>query len=150
MRKNLLINIIERKIEVSNAFYKRACKYGTEEYRVLMDALQENPEFEVKIKTSKKKTYSKLTFQVMKDYIETLPDRDEKLALFEAAKNVAKTKGGLYPITKHWFLETFPEYNLKVVSESEIERAKLVFEEENGDSEIMGLHSEKTDNQKAA
>ncbi|MBR0341840.1 MAG: hypothetical protein IJH64_06275 [Oscillospiraceae bacterium] len=32
---------------------------------------------------------------------------------------IAKAKGAKYPLTKQWFLETFPEYKESTVSESE-------------------------------
>lgn len=104
------VNAINSSIVVSKAFYKKACAYGTNEYTLLHRAMSENPAYQVVIAEVKKQAYSKLTFDRMQDYIMTQPNSKKMLVEFEAAKGVAKSKKALYPLTKKWFLEHYPEY----------------------------------------
>ena len=90
--------------------------------------LAQHPDFTVVTKViekkENKKTYSKLTFGRMEDYIRTQFSDEEilngKLIEFEAIKNVAKAKGAMYPLTKKWFLAKYPEYKENTVSDTEI------------------------------
>lgn len=118
---NITINPIEGTITVSEAFYKRASKYGTAEYKALRDAMNENPTFDVVFKTSEKKSYKGLTFKRMEAYIKTQPNSEANLKEFEAVKVVAEAKGSKYPLTKNWFLNKFPEYKNNEVSANEME-----------------------------
>ena len=58
----------------------------------------------------------------MKDYIITQPNADKNLEMFETIKTIADARGAKYPLTKKWFLNTFPEYKenkINVSSNSE-------------------------------
>lgn len=118
-KSNITINAIESTIIVSQSFYKRASVYGSAEYTELRRAMKENPSYHVAIKTIEKKSYSGLTFEKMTDYIKTQPDSDKMMIKFEAVQRIAKAKGGLYPLTKKWFLNTYPNYKENEVSEAE-------------------------------
>ena len=95
--------------------------------------LEQHPEFTVETKVIEKKegkkTYSKLTFGRMDEYIRTQFSDEEtlngKLIELEAIKNVAKAKGAMYPLTKKWFLAKYPEYKENSVSNSEAEAASV-------------------------
>lgn len=67
-----------------------------------------------------KKKYNGLTLPRMEAYIKTQPNSEKRLKEFEAIQEVAKTKGAKYPLTKKWFLATFPEFKKNNVSEAEI------------------------------
>ena len=122
MRKsNITVNAIEKTITVSRSFYKKASNYGTNEYKELRKAVRYNHDFTIEFKKVQKKTYNGLDFSRMADYIKTQPNSDERLAEFEEIKTIASAKGSLYPLTKKWFLETYPEYKestLKITSNS--------------------------------
>ena len=122
MRKsNITVNAIEKTITVSRSFYKKASNYGTNEYKELRKAMRDNPDFTIEFKKVQKKTSNGLDFSRMADYIKTQPNSDERLAEFEEIKTIASAKGSLYPLTKKWFLETYPEYKestLKITSNS--------------------------------
>lgn len=81
--------------------------------------MSENPAYQVVIAEVKKQAYSKLTFDRMQDYIMTQPNSRKMLVEFEAAKEVASTKGAIYPLTKKWFLEHYPEYKTNKVESCE-------------------------------
>lgn len=116
------VNAIENTITVSKAFYKKASAFGSAEYIALREAMQDNPTFKIAFKTIEKKTYNGLTFEKMMDYIKTQPDSDKMLIKFAAVQRIAKAKGSLYPLTKKWFLNTFPAYKVNEVIEAEAKK----------------------------
>ena len=92
----------------------RANKGLNPEYADLTQKLAAHPDFVVKEKVidykHDRKTYSKLTLQRMHDYISLLPNSEERLAEFDAIKTIAEARGAKYPLTKKWFLNTYPEF----------------------------------------
>ena len=119
-KSNMTIDHRNSTITVSKAFYNKASKYGTDEYRLLHRAMKDNPTFEIVIQESQKKSYNGLTFKRMEAYIMTQSNSEANLKEYSAVKKVAEAKGAKYPLTKKWFLQTFPEYKANEVSESEI------------------------------
>lgn len=127
MKKTFNYNFVEKTIVGSKAAIERANRGLNPEYAELTEMLAAHPEFTVSVKAIQKKegkkTYSKLTFDRMREYIETqFSDKDElnkKLTEFEAIQKVAKSKGAKYPLTKKWFLLTYPEFKENGVSEAE-------------------------------
>ncbi len=134
MKTNITINAIEKNIIVSKAFYNKASKYGTTEYNELRSAMIENPEYKIVFKTVEKKTYGGLTFKAMEAYIKTQKDSEKTLKEFAAVRVVAKAKGSEYPLTKKWFLNTFPAFKADDVSKSETETLMNVSEEDKNNS----------------
>ena len=118
--KNINVDIIAKTITISKAFYKKASDPRTAEYRDLRTVIIENPTFEIVFKTSNKKSYNGLDFDRMKEYIETQPNKEANLTELEKVMNIAEAKGAKYPLTKQWFLKTFPEYKNSEVSSKEI------------------------------
>ena len=122
-RMNVTVNVIEKEIIVTKAFYKKASAYGTDEYRLFKSIMAENEGFKIVIKKSEgKKTYNGLNLKRMEEYIKTQPNSNENLIEFEKVKAVAKAKGGLYPLTKKWFLDKFEDYKGEI-TENEIASA---------------------------
>lgn len=118
--KKITVNLIEKTIEVSKTFYKKATNPKTAEYRDLRAAMIENPTFDVVLKESDKKSYNGLDFDRMKEYIETQPNSEANLKELDRVMEIAEAKGAKYPLTKQWFLKTFPEYKNSEVSSKEI------------------------------
>ena len=123
-KMSMNINHFDETITVSKAFYNKASKYGTAEYKALNKALKENRRYELLFKPSDKKSYHGLTFKRMEAYIKTQPNSEANLIAYSKAKEVAETKGGKYPYTKKWFLENFPNYKLSEVSADEMKNTK--------------------------
>ena len=98
----------------------RANKGLNPEYAELTQKLSEHPDFSVieKVINSNptKKTYNKLTIQKMEDYIQTQPDAENKLIEFKAIQKVAEVRGAKYPLSKKWFLTTYPEFKETEIS----------------------------------
>ena len=116
---NITVNHEDNTLTVSKAFYKKASAFGSDEYYALRAAKQENEGYSIVFKTSDKKTYHGLSFKTMEAYIKTQPDSENRLMEFEAVKRIAEIKGGKYPLTKKWFLMTYPEYKKNTVSDNE-------------------------------
>lgn len=114
MKKNIIINREAKAIEITKAFYNKACQFGTQEFEELNRAVKEFPEYQLTFRNSKKRTYNGLTIQKMTAYIETLGD-EQVLAKFEAVQKVAEARKALYPLTKQWFLNTFKGITMKEI-----------------------------------
>ena len=133
--KNMYVDFIEQTIVISKAFSKKASVFGSEEYRALRAAKMENPTFKIVVKKANdKKTYNGLNFDRMADYIKTQPNSEQRLKEFEEVKKIAAAKGGKYPLTKKWFLDTYPEYkesDIKIVENSDASASKTEEAEQN-------------------
>ena len=106
-------------ITITEAYYKKACIFGSAEYYELRQIRAENQGFAIEFKSIDKKTYKHLTFERMVEYIKTQPNSEKQLIVFEAVKRVAEKKGSKYPLTKKWFLKNYPEYKINEVSAAE-------------------------------
>lgn len=127
-------NFINKTIVGTKSAINRANKGMKPEYDTLCEMLADHPDFTVVEKQinhkADKKKYNGLTLPRMKEYIETQPNSKERLIEFATIQKVAKTKGALYPLTKKWFLATFPEFKENNVSEAEISAKVAVGEDD--------------------
>ncbi len=127
MKTRFTYNFIEKAIIGSKAAIDRANKGKNPEYSELSGMLAAHPNFTVRVKDIQKKegkkTYSKLTFDRMEEYIRTQFADEKTLAAklieFEAIQKVAEAKGAKYPLTKKWFLATYPSFKDNSVSDQE-------------------------------
>lgn len=138
MKTRFNYNFIEKTIIGSKAAIEKANKGKNPEYAELSGMLAAHPDFTVRVKDIQqkegKKTYSQLTFSRMEEYIKTqFSDKEtlnSKLVEFEAIQKVAEVKGAKYPLTKKWFLATYPSFKVNEVSEEErAEEEKAIAEE---------------------
>lgn len=117
-------NFVNKTIVGTKSAINRANKGMKPEYGMLCEMLAEHPDFTVAEKQinhkADKKKYNGLTLPRMKEYIETQLNSKERLIEFAAIQKVAATKGAKYPLTKKWFLATFPEFKENNVSKAEI------------------------------
>ena len=117
----------------SNAAIKRANKGNSKEYRELAKMLEKHPDFNVVPKEidkkENKKTYNGLNFARIKEYILTQPDSENKMKVFEKVKEIAEAKGAKYPLTKKWFLKTYPEYKENSASLTDAEAESIAAKE---------------------
>lgn len=116
--KNLIcVDVNEKQLIASKAFCKKAKVFGSTEYELLREAVLQNPGFKVVEAENSKKSYKKLTFEKMEEYIKTQRESEERMKEFEAVKKVSEAKNALYPLTKKWFFETYPEYKETVTKD---------------------------------
>lgn len=138
MKTRFNYNFIEKSIIGSKAAIERANKGKNPEYTELSGMLAAHPDFTVRAKDIQKKegkkTYSKLTFDRMEEYIRTKFADEKTLAAklieFKAIQKVAEAKGAKYPLTKKWFLNAYPSFKKSEVSEQESAEKKKALEEE--------------------
>lgn len=117
--KNITNDWLNDTLVVSKSFYKKASVFGSAEYYELRQAMSENPGCTIAFKTIEKKTYGGLTFGVMKAYIESQPNSEKQLKVFEAVQRIAELKGSKYPLTKKWFLKSYPSFKENDIKEPE-------------------------------
>ena len=102
------IDYIEEKIIVSKKFLKDASTINTTAYTELVQIRKDYPEFTIVpraiTKKENKMTYGKLTYEKMREYIETKADKEQVLVEFEQVKKLAKFQNASYVFVKKWFL----------------------------------------------
>lgn len=118
-KSSVIVDYEKQTLTMTKAYYKRACIFNTDEYVEYNMLMERHQGFKIEYKSKGKKTYADLTFSVMEEYIKTQPNSEHQLVVFEAVKRVAAIKGSKYPLTKKWFLKTYPEYKLNDTTEDE-------------------------------
>lgn len=110
--KNVKIIREKKTIYATKNFLINASQFGTPEFNELMDAKRNFPTFEVKEykikRNANKQTYGKLTYEHMKEFIESFEtDEQQRAAVlneYEAVQVIAKTQKAAYVYVKKWFL----------------------------------------------
>ena len=119
------INYIEGKIIVTKKFLKEAGIIGSVAYEELTKVRHDYPDFVIVereiSKKQGKKTYGKLTYKVMAEFIEAqeADAASDVLAEFERVQALSKVYPGQYAFVKTWFLNRYKE----VFSQEETEEA---------------------------
>ena len=117
IERNVTLNHENRTIEITKQFKKAACRFGSEEYRAIKEAVDAHPNYRVVTKTVKRTdSYKGLTFDFMEKYIKAHDDENKSiLAEFNElrAKSEEAVAMGFDSMTygeiKKWFFETVPE-----------------------------------------
>lgn len=119
--KTFNINYEQKTIEMTKAFSKAASTYGSAQYKLLMDARRDFPDYELVTKASPKRKRAKdnfkgLTFAYMEKYIQTQtkePDKKETLLNEFHILRKGDSKNLVLPASygeiKKWFLCQYPE-----------------------------------------
>ena len=109
------INYIEGKIIVTKSFLKEAGIIGSAAYTELAKVRRDYPDFAIEqrqiTKKQGKKTYGKLTYKVMGEFIEAQEEDNaaEVLAEFERVQRLSKVQNGSYAYVKTWFLNRYKD-----------------------------------------
>ena len=109
------LNYNEKKIEITATEAKKASKFGTNEYKALIDAKRDYSDFEIiVVKSSAKRTdgMKGLTLAYMKNYIErngSAEQTEQFNILCNPSHDGLTEKRQPYGKIKKWFLESFPE-----------------------------------------
>ena len=123
MKKNFQYDFVNKAIIGSKSAINRANKGLAPEFKELCEMIKAQPTFTVSIKVIEQKEgkekYHDLTFKRMEIYISLQSDKEKKLAEYRAIRNVAKAKGAQYPLTKKWFLKTYPKYKNSDIAKME-------------------------------
>lgn len=118
--RNIKLNFKNERIIITKSFAKAAEKYGSEAYKELMAAKQDNPTFKVEVKKTKpnkkEDNMKGLTYEYMENYIREHDDEEgtimkEFLTLTARSEEAKKLnmKPESYQKVKTWFFDVYPE-----------------------------------------
>lgn len=117
-KKNVIRYINDKEAQVTKAFEKKACEFGTEEFKLWREYKAVFPNAQMVTKTIKKnpdqKTRRNMTYDNMKEYINTLAEAETKkavLAEFETIKKRSKIQKSPYQYVLSWFEAKFEGFN---------------------------------------
>ena len=114
--------------QVTKAFEKKACIFGTEEFKLWREYKKEFPKAKMVTKSIKKnpdqKNRRNMTFANMKAYIATQPNAKELEEEFKTIKQRSKIQKSPYQYVLSWFEAKFEGYNdlKQFMAEKETER----------------------------
>lgn len=118
MKKNVIRYINDNEAQVTKAFAKRATIFGTDEFQKWREykAIYTNAKMVTKSikKNPNQKTRRNMTYDNMKEYINTLAEEEAKktvLAEFETVKKRSKIQKSPYQYVLSWFEAEFEGYD---------------------------------------
>ena len=110
-----IIYIDDEHAQVTKAFEKKACIFGTEEFKRWREYKAMFPNAVMTTKSIKKNTNKKtrrnLTFANMVEYMKTQENSEDLLAEFETMKSRSKIQASPYQYVLSWFEAKFEGYN---------------------------------------
>ena len=136
MTKNYTINHTTKTIVLSKAFDKKAKNPLNPEFDELIDLINRLPNYKVTVKVSQPKAGKKLTFAVMREYIQKTCGKNSIMEKkLDKALELGETLGsGKYLFVRKWFRETFPNY--KPATVDAIDAAFADEEQNDNDAEV--------------
>ena len=120
------INYVENKIIVTKKFLKEAGIIGSNAYKELAQVRKDYPDFTIVqreiAKKNDKKTYGKLTYERMAEFIEAQEAENAPavLAEFKQMQVLSKFQSGSYAYVKTWFLKRYEDEFTKEETEEEV------------------------------
>ena len=117
MTNTININNKKNAIEITKAFEKAASRFGSQEYNLLREACNDNPNFRVVVikRKSSSVSFKGLTYEYMEKYIMAHDDEEKTImAKFEDLRGTsadaeeAFADSLTYGEIKAWFLDTYP------------------------------------------
>ena len=126
--KKSIVFVSETEAQVTKAFQKQACIFGTEEFKLWREYLAIFPKAKMITKSIKKnpnrKTNRNLTYKHMEKFLNTLPDAENLLKQFKVIQTRSCTQNSPYRFVLEWFEEKVSGYESygSFVEEAEKER----------------------------
>lgn len=119
MKKTTSASVIryidETTAQVTKAFEKKACIFGTEEFKLWREYKKEFPNAKMVTKSINKnpnqKTHRNMTFKNMEEYIKTQPNAKELEEEFKTTKQRSKIQKSPYQYVLSWFEAQFEGFN---------------------------------------
>ena len=117
--KNIKVDFITNTITITKRFYEESKEYGTEAYKVLKEVRKENPQMEVVINTTNRKSTLKgIDYRYMRRFV-TEMDKDN-LSVFESVIGHYENLYGnnstkVFNAVRTWFLDNYPDHNDMIV-----------------------------------
>ena len=110
-----IIYIDDEHALVTKAFEKKACIFGTEEFKLWREYKKEFPNAKMVTKSTNKnpnqKTRRNMTFKNMEEYIKTQPNAKELEEEFKTIKQRSKIQKSPYQYVLSWFEAKFEGFN---------------------------------------
>ena len=119
MKKTTSASVIryidETTAQVTKAFEKKACIFGTEEFKLWREYKKECPNARMVTKSIKKNPNQKnrrnMTFENMEAYIATQDEAEELMEEYETIKKRSKIQKSPYQYVLSWFEAQFEGFN---------------------------------------
>lgn len=117
--KNIKVDFITNTITITKKFYEDSKEYGTEAYRTLKAVREENPQMEVVISSTNRKSSLKgIDYRYMRRFVsvmdrENLSVFESVIAHFEDLYGNNSTK--VFNEVRSWFLDNYPDHKEMVV-----------------------------------
>ena len=127
-KKNVIKYINDNEAQVTKAFEKKACIFGTDEFKQWREYKEMFPKAKMVTKSIKKSEKQKkrrnMTFDNMEAYIATQPDAKALKKEFETIKQRSQIQKSPYQYVLSWFEAKFEGYNdlKQFMAEKEAER----------------------------
>ena len=104
---NITMNFKKNAIEITKAFEKKASIYGSAEYRELIDAKKEFPNFRIVVKTTKSNnSFKGMDYDFMREYISKHEDAEKHTEELQELIDKKLSYGEI----KQWFVEIYPAF----------------------------------------
>ena len=116
-KKNVIKYINDNEAQVTKAFEKKACVFGTEEFKLWREYKEVFPKAQMTTKSIKKnpdqKTRRNMTYENMEAFISTLEEKeaDKVMEEFYTIKKRSKIQKSPYQYVLSWFEAKFDGYN---------------------------------------
>lgn len=89
-------------------FEKKSNIYGTPEYKLVCNIMAQYPDVQISIqKKSRKQT---LRYDMMREFINIMPDSDKMLKEFERVQLMSHAYSSAYKYVENWFFKRYPHY----------------------------------------
>lgn len=120
--QNIKVDFMTNTIITTKSFYEAASQYGSEEYKLLQEIKNDNPNMKVSVRESSRKgtanAYKGLTYRYMRKFIsvmdsENLDTLEKVLLHFEG---LYTENGEVYAAVRDWFLENYPDHKEMIVA----------------------------------
>ena len=105
---NIKINYTKNTIEITKSFEKKAMVFASPEYKELIDAKREFPNYRIVITTNKgSNTFKGMDYKFMEEYIAKQVDAETRTQEF---KRLLESKLVGYAEVKQWFVDKYPVF----------------------------------------
>jgi len=106
--------VSDTEAQVTKAFEKKACIFGTEEFKLWREYKAMFPKAQMITKTIKKSETQKKrrnrTYENMEIHINAYENANDLLDVFETVKALSKVCASPYKYVRDWFEAQFPDY----------------------------------------
>ena len=104
------INWQTETITMTRKFAAKANQYGTEEYRMLMNARSKGFHIVMRETKPRKPCPTRISFKKMETILSCMDYADERLAQLHAVMEAGKGQKNQYGYVRRWFLENYPNF----------------------------------------